>query len=481
MIKYRLSGWAVGWLLLLVACGQPPSETSKPGGLVSARKGTFIRQVDMVGEVEARQQVFLAPAFSAKLQKLAEDGTTVKAGELVAVLDVKEEEEELEDQQLELDAARSALQEHDRSTAGEKVRLKAEIERAVAELEQKQLALRELEAGTRPEEMKKKQLQHTLASKAYELAQANLALKEKLALKGMSTRLEILQARLELSLREKDLRIAEAETQLARAGATPLQRQIARLEVEIARQALVWAQRNQQLTLQRSALERQKKQARLESFQLKVKRLQRRIQQSRLLAPLTGTVVINRSWTPQGLKRVEVGDEVFEGTPFMSVANLAEVRIRSELDETLLPEVKLGIPCTLSLPSLKGRSFPASIQHVGMLAHLPSQRRNTQGLNKVFDVEILPDAPAGLLKPGTSVDIHLPLLVREHVLLLPREAISRDNQGPYVILASGIQRRVLLGESNSREVVIRQGLNPGDQVRLPDLTQTSPSPAGDPR
>lgn len=481
MNQVRVSLPLYGLLLLLAlkACLQLPAEKVPEAVLVSPRLGTFIRQVEMVGEVEARKQVFLAPNFSAKLQKLAEDGSSVKAREQVALLDVKDEEEELEDQQMELDAARSALQEHDRSTASEKVRLAAEIQRAEAELQQKQLALRELEAGTRPEELQKKQLQQTLAFKAHELAQANLALKEKLALRGMSTRLEILQARLELSLRARDLRVAEAETRLARAGASRLQRQAARLELEIARLAVNWARRNQSLILRRLALERQKKQARLESSQLKVKRLQRRIQQVRILAPLSGTVVINRSWTPQGLKRVEVGDEVFEGNPFMSIANLTDVRIRSELDETLIRHVQPGMPCTLSLPSLKGRSFSARVQRVGVFAHLPAQRQNTQGLNKVFDLEILPVTQEDLLKPGTSVDIRLPLQIHEQVLLLPRAAIYRDSQGHYVRLASGTLRRVQLGAVNSREVIIRQGLSEQDQVQLPGPaeTQASPRPA----
>ena len=471
----RINRLALSLLLLLSAC-----QPEDPSGLhlTRPRQGTFMRQVSLVGDTEARRQAYLAPAFSAKLQKMAEDGATVKKGEVVALLDIKDEEEDLEDQQMDLDAARNALQEHDRTTAGEQVRLEAEIERALTDQRQKALLLRELEAGTRPEELRKKSLQVELATRARDLAEHQLSLREKLAARGMGTALEVLQARLALSNASRDLRVAEAEASIARTGATRLTREIARMELTMAGESLKWARLNRELSLKKLGLERQKKQARLESVQLKVRRLQTRIRQATLYAPMAGTVILNRSWTPQGLKRVEIGDEVFEGNPFMSVADLSDVRIRAELDETLLREVKPGMACALALPSLPGKTFAAHVTAIGVLAHERSKRRNVQGLNKVFDLEILPERQEGLLKPGTSVDIQLPLQERRSVLLLPREAIYRANGGHYVLLADGTRRSVSLGEANPEEVVIRAGLSARDQVRLPLSEKTQPSPAG---
>ncbi|PIQ23695.1 hypothetical protein COW36_20140 [bacterium (Candidatus Blackallbacteria) CG17_big_fil_post_rev_8_21_14_2_50_48_46] len=461
-------------LLLLIfafsACQKPVESPSESVG-IHPQKGVYLRQVEMVGEVEARSQVYLAPAFSAKLEKIAEDGAQVKKGQEVARLDVKDEEEDLEDQSMEMDAARNALMEHERSTAGEKVKLDAEIQRAQADLAQAELALRELLAGTRKEELEKKALQLHLTQKALELSRSNLGLKEKLAQKGMSTQLEVLQARLDLSNRERDFRIAEAESQQAREGATRLSREEARVQVQLSKSALAWAHKNKTLSLKNLELERKKKQAKLDSASLKVKRLKDRIKQSTLRAPIAGTVVINRTWTQEGLKRVGVGDEVSEGNPFMSVANLADVRIRSELDETLIREVKPGMECTIELPSMKGKFFKAKILKIGVLAHERSQRQNTQGLNKVFDLEILPTAQEGLFKPGTSVDIRLPLQRKENVLMVPRETVYRDAKGHYVRLSSGEKRSVKVGEANPKQVVILSGLSLEDTLQLPESSE----------
>jgi len=164
----------------------------------------------------------------------------------------------------------------------------------------------------------------------------------------------------------------------------------------------------------------------------------------------------------------------------MSVANLAQVRILSELDETLIREVKVGLSALIELPSLKGKRFKGKITRIGVLAHEPSKRKNTQGLNKVFYLEILPEVQEGLFKPGTSVDIRLPLQERKQVLLLPREAIYRNTQGHYVLLASGEKRIVKLGEANPKEVVIRSGLSVEEQVRLPASEDAEADESADP-
>lgn len=475
------------WLALLPALVLPlllgtcqAEQAQDPAYLATVRQGSFAEQVKLVGDIEARAQRYLAPAFSAKLQMLAEDGAPVKKGQVVARLDISELEERLDDEKLELDSARNDLVEHDRNTEAEKVRLNAEIQRAQAELAQKDLALRERLAGTRKEELEKVRLQQELAFQALDLSRSNLALKEKLAAKGMSTQLEILQARLELSQRERDFKVAEAESQVARAGATPLARELARKEQQMARKALDWARQKQSLTLKKAALERQKKQVRQNSLAARVKTLETQIKQAELKAPMAGTVVLSRVWTQEGLKRVSVGDDVYEGNAFVSVADLTSVSIRAEMDETLLREIQPGQRCSISLPSLKGQTFEGEIQRIGVLAHTRSGRLNTQGLSKVFDLTILPTAAAqqtGVFQPGTSVDITLPFKQQRDVLLLPRQAIQREGSRYFVLRPDGQPQDVEIGDANATEVWVRSGLQPGDQVLLSEPLAQPPTAA----
>jgi multidrug efflux pump subunit AcrA (membrane-fusion protein) len=454
------------------------SSSASPSGvdgvrLVSPRRGTFVQQVQLVGNVEARNQLYLSPGFSTKLEMLAEDGAQVKKGDVVARLDVKTIEEELDEQVLSVDVAKSAAVEQERTAAADRVRLDAEIQRAQATVDQKALALRQLEQGTRPEELRKQLLNRNLAQRALDLSRSTLALKEKLAAKGISTQLEVLQGKLDLTNKERDYRVAEATYRQGLAGATPLARQLARVDLDKARQQLAWSRQNLALTREQAALDHQKLVAQQGNVTGRVKLLQKQTQQAVLRAPITGTVVLSKTWTSEGLKRATVGDDVQEGNPFLSVADLSQVVIKSELEETLLREVKVGTPCVIVLPSQRGQRFTGKVSRIGVLAHELSNRENTQGLSKVFDLDIFPDSKNSAFKPGTSVDIQLPLVQRPNVLLLPRTALSRNGDRHYVLLADGTERTVILGDVNAQDVVITQGLTQTDQVRLPQSAVTS--------
>lgn len=477
-VKRKLIGASLLLCLSSSAFQAAISQEQNSDGLASLKKGTFVRQAELVGNIEAQNQRLLASQFSAKLEMIAAEGLAVKKGEVVASLEVKDMEDDLEEKELTLETAVSDLSEHDRNAAAESIRRGAEIQRAEAVLAEKRLVLKQLLAGTRPEEIEKKRLAQNLAQKAAELAASDLKLKEKLAAKGMSTQLEVLQARLNLANKQRDALVASADYSKARQGATPLEREQARLEQTRAEQALAWANKNQGFQNQKFQKERLKKEAARAAAGAEVTQIKAKLSAAEIKAPLAGTVVINKVATPNGLKRVGIGDEVFEGNPFMSVADLTKVVIRAEVDESLLRDLKIGLVCSIRLPSMQGKRFQGKVSRIGGFAHERTARQQTLGLSKVFDLEITPDEQGTLFQPGTSVDIELPLLQKRNVNLLPREAIYRENGRFYVLLADGEQRDLKLGEVSATEVEVLSGLDPLDRVQLPSANTTTDAAGG---
>ena len=154
----------------------------------------------------------------------------------------------------------------------------------------------------------------------------------------------------------------------------------------------------------------------------------------------------------------------------MSVADLSQVVIRAEVDESLLRDLKIGLVCSIRLPSMQGKRFQGKVSKIGGFAHDRTDRQQTLGLSKVFDLEIVPDEQGTLFQPGTSVDIELPLLQKRDVNLLPRETIYRDGERFYVLLADGQKRDVQVGEVSATEVEILGGLDLAEEVQLPSAT-----------
>ncbi len=180
--------------------------------------------------------------------------------------------------------------------------------------------------------------------------------------------------------------------------------------------------------------------------------------------------MLNKSFTQEGLKQVSVGDDVFEGNPFVSVADLEKVILRGEADEIVLRYLKPGMMAEVKIPSLKGQRFQARLTTIGILAHERSGRQNTAGLSRVFDVSFEPQQH-DIFAPGATVDVSLPFQAEKNVLLLPRAAVQRSATGHYVIRLDGQKQAVELGATNTEDVIIMQGLTEGDQVQLPQTEE----------
>lgn len=446
----------------LLACQPEVSDTE----YVAVELGEFESAIEVVGEIEAQEQVFLAPYYSSKLEKIKEDGSVIKKNEVVAELESKDVEDDLNDKELEYEVAKNDLAEHQKNTKADHIKWQASVQEAQKVLTQKELALKLTLQGAKAEALEKIALTRDLSKKAFEEAQADLSQKEALLKRGLASQLEVLEARLNQARKNRDYQLALAEYKITQDGATPLDKKIARLEVQKAQNNLAIQRHQQGAEAKKAALKTQKLQAKLKSVGKKVDQLKEQLKRSTMRAPLGGTVVISKIWTNKGLSRVKVGDDLRKGQPFMSIADLNEVVVRTEVGEQYIRQLKPGQPCLIQVPSLE-KNYPGKIQHIGVLAKERAGRDDTTGLNKVFEVAVVPTEKTGGFKPGTSVDVKIPMVVKKQVMVLSRELLHKRDNENYVILNTGEERVVKIGEANPKQVVIVSGLQVGDLVQKP--------------
>ena len=178
-------------------------------------------------------------------------------------------------------------------------------------------------------------------------------------------------------------------------------------------------------------------------------------------------MVVSKIWSNKGLSQAKVGDDMQKGSPFVAVANLDAILIRTEIEEQFLSFLKPGILCTVSVPSMPGKAFDAKLKSIGVLARERKGRDSTEGLSKVFELEIVPVKSQNTLQPGTSVDVKIPLKKLKQVLTLPKHAFYKRGPKNYVLLKDGSERLVKLGELNPKEGVVLEGLEPGEEVQIP--------------
>ena len=170
-------------------------------------------------------------------------------------------------------------------------------------------------------------------------------------------------------------------------------------------------------------------------------------------SPQTGTV--------QTLAVVQ-GQYVAEGSPLLTLTNLATVWVEAQLYPKELSQLPLGQTVTVQVAGQAGATQGRVVFRSPELS----------GASQVALVRVAVPNPAGRLRPGAQANVLLPASVASAaataVLRLPQEAVVRDGAASYVWRQIGERRyrrvRVTVGEGTAAAVPVLAGLRAGDQV-----------------
>lgn len=155
---------------------------------------------------------------------------------------------------------------------------------------------------------------------------------------------------------------------------------------------------------------------------------------------------------------------VFEGQAVESrqnlymIADLSRVWVEAELFETDAALVHAGMPATISVSALPGRTFSAAVEYV-----YPTLQEETRSMKARI---ALPN-PGGILKPGMYATVHLERSLGE-VLTVPRSAVLRTGETAVAFVDMGggqlMPHELTLGTTGSEYVEVLGGLERGQRV-----------------
>jgi HlyD family secretion protein len=160
---------------------------------------------------------------------------------------------------------------------------------------------------------------------------------------------------------------------------------------------------------------------------------------------------------------VEVGQRVAPGTNLARVSNPKKLKAELKIGETLAKDVQVGLPATIDTRNgvIQGR--------------VSRKDPSAQGGTVTVDVALLGDLPTGAV-PDLSVDGVVELERLNDIVF-----VSRPVQGQadslitlFKLVADGkeaIRVPVKLGRASVNTIEILDGLRPGDQVILSDMSQ----------
>ncbi len=152
------------------------------------------------------------------------------------------------------------------------------------------------------------------------------------------------------------------------------------------------------------------------------------------------------------------GAYVKPGAPILSLQDFGSVWVIARIPEGDLPLVRTGLPVSLSFPSAPAANGQGEVDYIYPTID-PATRTAQLRVS-------LPNAD-GSLRPGAYADLDFEL-TRDMKLSVPAQAILRDGDGAYVVVALGdgrfAARPVVTGETSGDRTVIVSGLQDGDSV-----------------
>lgn len=187
----------------------------------------------------------------------------------------------------------------------------------------------------------------------------------------------------------------------------------------------------------------------LEQNKARYENLKAHLDKTKIKSPISGII---------DEKLAEIGEFVQPGTPLFKVVKTDIIKISAGVPERYIPDVKIGSPATLTFDVLPNKEFNSKVTFVG-----PSINKNS----RTFPIEIVLNNQGSQFKPEMFVNVKIKTAQLENAVVIPRDAVIETEAGKYVFVAKGnltSKRAVQFSGSYNNQVLIRKGLNAGDQL-----------------
>jgi HlyD family secretion protein len=444
-------------ILALSACrgGAPaPQATANENSAITVavetiKTGDLAEQVEVTGDLMSYLDSQVASKIGGKVVEVrVQEGDRVRKGQVLAVLDQTDLRIQLLQAEAAVRAAEANLKQAEIAARIQPDLTDAQIQSARAALLAAQARLRALQTGARPQERQQAEQQVAAARSNFELAKANFERAKQLYEQGAIPKQQFDAQKTAYEAAQAQLRQAEEALSLVREGPRREDIEAAEQAVKQAeeayRQAIVGKSQNelrqQQLAAARAALAQAK---------ANLAFLRQQLEETLIRAPFDG-------WIAQ--RFVDVGMTIGQGTPVARLVDLSRLYFEAVLPETLLQEVRVGMPVQVRVDAFPERTFTGKVEAI-----YPATADNARNLRIRITLTNPSDLP---LKTGLFARGNITLRTYRNVPLTPKLALIEkgDATRVFVVENNVARSRLVRIRATNTEVVYAEGVRPGEQV-----------------
>jgi len=191
-----------------------------------------------------------------------------------------------------------------------------------------------------------------------------------------------------------------------------------------------------------------------------------------IVAPVDGVVAIMPNWRsccpPPDFK---AGDRAWPGQVIAEVPDLSTLRVTAKLEEAERGRMQLGQRVVVRADAVPDKELAGTIANISALARVdfsnwPPQRN--------FEMVVKLDQMDARLRPGMNTTVRVAVDRVADAVLIPARAVFQKNgrSVAYVSRSRGgwDERLVQFARRGQEQLVVREGVRPGERVALKDPT-----------
>ncbi len=183
-----------------------------------------------------------------------------------------------------------------------------------------------------------------------------------------------------------------------------------------------------------------------------------------LLAPIDGEIIV---------ATVQPGQTVMTSDPVLVLSD--RLIVRAQVDETDIGKLKLNQSAVMSLDAFPDVKINAVVEHI----YYESQTVNNV---TIYNVDLVSEKVPDFFRSGMNANIDFLIEKKEDALLVPNEAVHKDNDGNYVLLSRGageepVRQAVTPGISDDKNTEIVSGLAAEEKILLKSQKYALPGAA----
>jgi HlyD family secretion protein len=422
-----------------------------------ATVGNFEIVVNGNGKLEAVNSKKVNIEVDGQILHLAPNGSKVKKGDIIAMLDVPRMAKDLADQQNQYQNALDQLEKQKQDLGASVEQAQIDVEKAEKELS-KFLAAQELD-------LKQKRAEKEYNEQDLLINKTRFERKRRLAGEKLVAQHEVEMGEANIKRREFDLERQRKDLELDEAK---------KASEKIDKQSAV---DNAKASLERAKADRDEKirngTMKLQLSEQQLKRVKDQLSKALIKSPADGILVLEDYWERTDQRPYEEGDDAWENSAIATIPDLSKMRVALDIPQDQARLVKRKQKAIIRVEALPGIEFSGEVTELSQTAKEANNSFGPSSGERVFHaLAEIKDLKKALLRPGMSCSLSIIIERLSKQLSIPLECVFDQDEKKIVYL----QRKgrfeaveVELGPQNATRIVVKKGLKPGDRVALRDV------------